>query len=266
MGSTSSKEGEDLPPSTAVPHFQQASSLDCGPTCVRMCAGAVLNGDPGGAREMNEATGRLDGKVVTTLELALTLSRILPRGAATLFFCSTSVVFNEENARLPFYQRYNAASAAQSAVQRDEAARNGVRIEERSVSLAELKCWLAASTPTQPQFLLCLLDWRRVLQRHAAAGGAKVGRRKKGKGGGGDAKKSVAAVRNGPAKSAAGAAEAAAEVTGCVPCCTEAGGGEQQQQDREGGAATAGTSLWCTHAAEGSCTTTIRRKRRVAAV
>lgn len=59
----------------------------------------------------DEAVGIAEGKVVTTLEIALAAGRVLlPRESFDIRFCSTSPGFNEEHLKMDFYQRYNAAS------------------------------------------------------------------------------------------------------------------------------------------------------------
>ena len=143
-----------------LPHISQASSLDCGPTCVRMLSTRILGEDPGRARAVEES-GLLQGKVCTTLCLVVGLAR-LSGPSATLLFCSTAIEFNLENMKQEFYQQFNASSVKQSQSQLKEARERAVRVEERLAPLRELKGWLNASTAEQPQYLLCLLDWNVV--------------------------------------------------------------------------------------------------------
>jgi hypothetical protein len=59
--------------------------------------------------------GIQEGKVITTLEIALAASRVmLPAERYDIRFCSTSPGFNEEHLKLNFYQKFNAATVERS--------------------------------------------------------------------------------------------------------------------------------------------------------
>ena len=146
-----------------VPYFAQTSKLSCGPACLRMIA-ASFGTDPG-VDTVEHAAGLVEGKVITTLELALAAGKLLPRDRAEIAFCSTCPGFNEANMRHVYYQRYNAASVETSEQKLVEAQAAGVRVEQRSVALSEITEWLSCSTLTAPRMILALLDWSIVAGR-----------------------------------------------------------------------------------------------------
>ena len=118
---------------------------------------------------VEKAAGIENGKIVTTLDLAVGASRVLARGACDVLFCSTSPGFNTDNLKQEYYQRYNASSVEASGcvafmsflswccaflygrsyhlcccnvcVDRllVEAADSGIRVETRSLTLAEVE-------------------------------------------------------------------------------------------------------------------------------
>ena len=81
-----------------VAYFKQTTTLNCGPTCLRMMITTALGEDVGLAAA-EQAAGILEGKIVTTLDLALGLVKMakFAKVAADILFVSISPGFNVSN-------------------------------------------------------------------------------------------------------------------------------------------------------------------------
>lgn len=114
-----------------VPFYKQTKKLNCGPAALRMVI-AYFDKDIG-LEVLEERAGIEEGRGVFTVQIALAAAR---SGYKTEFF-SKSVYFNEENLELDFYKKYFDMIQHSKKVVED-AKNEGVKIEERGLSLEEL--------------------------------------------------------------------------------------------------------------------------------
>jgi len=131
-----------------VPFYKQTSPLNCGPTALRMVL-AYLGKDE--EVEVLEArTGIKEGRGISTIQIATASAS---SGYRTNFY-SKHILFNEENLKHEFYQKYSDMDLEKSKKWVEDAKAVGVNIQERTLSLKELLEFV-----TEDSVPIILLDW-----------------------------------------------------------------------------------------------------------
>lgn len=135
-----------------VPFFQQTTPLNCGPAALKM----VLDyfGRDMDIKFLEERTGIKEGKGISTIQIATAAASL---GFKTDFF-SKHILFNEENLKHEFYQKYAQENQSEKWVKEAKAA--GVNIQERTLSLGELLGFVKKDSVP-----IILLDWNIVKER-----------------------------------------------------------------------------------------------------
>lgn len=141
-----------------LPFFVQTTELNCGPTALRMALAHLDGASDWDLPAIETAVGIRDGKAVSTLRLAIAVARL---GFESQFF-STSLFFNEEHLRDPYYQRYGDMDLETSKALVDEARAAGVGLSETSLTLAQLLDLMGDGW-----LLVALLDMNVVEDREA---------------------------------------------------------------------------------------------------
>ena len=126
------KSNEDSRARLNIPFFQQTNLLNCGPTALRMVL-AYFGKDE--SMELLEKRTRIkEGKGISTIQIAMAAASL---GYKTDFY-SKHILFNEENLKHEFYQKYSDMDLEQSKKWIKDAKTAGVKIQERTLSLEEL--------------------------------------------------------------------------------------------------------------------------------
>jgi len=137
-----------------VPFFKQTSSLNCGPCALKM----ILKyfGGKESIDVLEARTGIKEGKGISTIQIATAAAS---SGYRTDFY-SKHILFNEENLKHEFYQKYSDMDLEQSKKLVSDARRVGVNIKERRLSLEELLGFV-----TKDSVPIILLDWNIIKAR-----------------------------------------------------------------------------------------------------
>lgn len=136
-----------------VPFYKQSTSLNCGPTVLRMVL-AYFDKDYG-IKFLEEKVNRFKRKGVSTIKLAIASIRL---GFKTEFF-SKHILFNEENLKLDFYKEYNDINQEESKKLLEEAKNIGINIQKKSLTLKKL-----LSKITEDSVPIVLVDWNILLK------------------------------------------------------------------------------------------------------
>ena len=137
-----------------IPFYKQTSSLNCGPTALRMVL-AYLGKDEG-IDALETRTGLKEGKGISTIQIATAAASY---GYRTDFY-SKHILFNEENLKHEFYKKYSDMDLEQSKKWVEDAKAVGVNIQERTLSLEDLLEFV-----TKDSVPIILLDWNIVKAR-----------------------------------------------------------------------------------------------------
>jgi len=137
-----------------VPFYKQTSPLNCGPTTLRMVLGYFGNDE--GVEVLEARTGIKEGEGISTIQIATAAAS---SGYRTDFY-SKHILFNEENLKHEFYQKYSDMDLEQSKKWLEDAKVAGVNIQERTLSLEELLGFV-----TKDSVPIILLDWNIVKAR-----------------------------------------------------------------------------------------------------
>ncbi len=137
-----------------IPFFKQTSPLNCGPIALKMVL-AYLGKDEE-VNVLEARTGIKEGKGISTIQIATAAAS---SGFKTYFY-SKYILFNEENLKHEFYQKYNDMDLEQSRGWVEDAKSVGVNIQERTQSLEELLGFVKKDSVP-----IILLDWNIVKAR-----------------------------------------------------------------------------------------------------
>ncbi len=137
-----------------IPFYKQTSPLNCGPTALRMVL--AYFGKDEGVEVLEARTGIKEGKGISTIQIATATAS---SGYRTDFY-SKHILFNEENLKHEFYQKYSDMDLEQSKKWVEDAKAAGVNIQERTLSLEELLGFV-----TKDSVPIILLDWNIVKAR-----------------------------------------------------------------------------------------------------
>lgn len=142
-----------------LPHFKQTSAQNCGPTALKMVL--AYFGKDEKLTILESYTGIKEGKGVSTIQIATAAASL---GHKTDFY-SKHILFNEENLKHDYYQKYSDMDLKQSKKWVEDASTKGVRIQERTLSQKELLGFV-----TEHSVPIILLDWNIVKQRKGYQG------------------------------------------------------------------------------------------------
>ena len=137
-----------------IPFYKQTSSLNCGPIALRMIL--AYFGKDEGTDVLKARTGIKEGKGISTIQIATAAAS---SGYRTDFY-SKHILFNEENLKHEFYQKYRDMDLEQSKKWVEDAKAAGVKIQERTLSLEGLLGFV-----TKDSVPIILLDWNIVKAR-----------------------------------------------------------------------------------------------------
>ncbi|MCK5321044.1 peptidase C39 family protein [Candidatus Pacearchaeota archaeon] len=137
-----------------VPFFKQTSPLNCGPIALKMVLAYFGKNE---RVDVLEARTRIkEGKGISTIQIATAAAS---SGFKTDFY-SKHILFNEENLKHEFYQKYSDMDLEQSKEWVKDAKSVGVNIQERTQSLEELLGFVKKNSVP-----IILLDWNIVKAR-----------------------------------------------------------------------------------------------------
>ena len=131
-----------------VPFFKQTNPLNCGPTALKMVL--AYFGENLRIEFLEAKMGMNEGKGTSTIQIATAAASL---GYKTDFY-SKHILFNEENLKHEFYQKYNNINLEQSKKLVEDAKAAGVNIQERVLSLEDLLNFLKKDCVP-----IILLDW-----------------------------------------------------------------------------------------------------------
>ncbi|HKL24198.1 MAG TPA: peptidase C39 family protein [Candidatus Nanoarchaeia archaeon] len=134
-----------------VPFYKQTTPLNCGPIALKMVLSYFGNNKSSDILE--EKTGIKEGKGISTIQIATAAASL---GYKTDFY-SKHVLFNEENLKHGFYQKYSDMDLEQSKKWVKEAKEKGANVQEKKLSLEEILEFL-----TKDSVPIILLDWNNV--------------------------------------------------------------------------------------------------------
>ena len=134
-----------------VPFYEQTNPLNCGPNVLRMVL--AYFGKDEGIEVLEAKTGRKEGKVIFTIQIA-TADTSFGYGVD---FYSKHILFNKENLKLKFYQKYADTDLEQSKKLVEDAKIAGVNVQEKILSLKELLEFVKEDSVP-----IILLDWNIV--------------------------------------------------------------------------------------------------------
>ena len=137
-----------------IPFYKQTSLLNCGPTTLRMVL--AYFGKYVEVEVLEARTGIKEGKGISTIQIATAAAS---SGYRTDFY-SKHILFNEENLKHEFYQKYGDMHLEQSKKLVEDAKVAGVNIQERTLSLEKLLGFV-----TKDSVPIILLDWNIVKER-----------------------------------------------------------------------------------------------------
>ena len=137
-----------------VPFYKQTSQLNCGPTALKMVLAYFGREVDIGVLEAK--TGTKEGKGISTIQIAIAAASL---GYRTDFY-SKHILFNEENLKHKFYQKYSNMDLKQSKKLVEDAKRAGVNVQEKRLSLEEL-----LEVVTKDSVPIILLDWNIIKGR-----------------------------------------------------------------------------------------------------
>lgn len=137
-----------------IPFYKQTSSLNCGPTALRMVLAHF--GKDEEVKILEAKTGIKEGKGISTIQIAIAAAS---SGYSTDFY-SKHILFNEENLKHEFYQKYSDMDLKQSKKWLEDAKVAGVNIQERTLLIEELLGFV-----TKDSVPIILLDWNVVKAR-----------------------------------------------------------------------------------------------------
>jgi len=134
-----------------VPFYKQTTDLNCGPTALKMVFSYF--GENYDIGLIEEKVGIKEGKVVSTIQLAIAVARL---GFKTKFF-SKQLFFDESYKDMDFYKKYSMMDLELSKKLVEQAKTVGVDVHEKSISLDEL-----ISFVSQDSVPIVLLDWSMI--------------------------------------------------------------------------------------------------------
>lgn len=134
-----------------IPFYKQTTKLNCGPTSLKMAL--AYFGDTKDIEILEEKTNIKEGKGVSTIQLAIAAASL----GYNVKFYSKHVLFNEENMKYEFYQKYGDDNLERSKRMVNIARENRVTINEKELSLNEVLKFL-----TKDSVPIVLLDWNLV--------------------------------------------------------------------------------------------------------
>jgi len=142
-----------------VPFYKQTTPLNCGSTALRMVLSYL--GKDYGSRVLEEKTETKRGEGISTIKLATAAASL---GYHTDFY-SKHILFNEENLKQEFYQKYGDMDLEQSKIWVQNAKTKGVNIQEKTLSLEELLKFV-----TKDSVPIILLDWNIIKEKESYQG------------------------------------------------------------------------------------------------
>jgi len=134
-----------------VPFFKQTTSLNCGPTALRMVL--AYFGRDEGIKELEKRTGINEGKALSTIQLATAAASLGHKAD----FYSKNIFFNEENLKHDYYKNYSDMDLKQSENLVKDAKSEGVKVKERILSIGEILKFV-----NEDSIPIALLDWNIV--------------------------------------------------------------------------------------------------------
>lgn len=138
-----------------VPFYKQTSLVNCGPTALRMVL--AYFGKDEGIKVLEEKTGIKKGKGISTIQIAIAAASL---GFRTDFY-SKYILFNEENLKHKFYQKYGDIDLLKQSKKLIEDAKiAGVNIQEKTISLEKLLGFVKKDSVP-----IILLDWNVIKKR-----------------------------------------------------------------------------------------------------
>jgi hypothetical protein len=132
-----------------VPFLRQTENMNCGPTALKMVF-SYFGDNKDFSEKMEEIK---EGKAVSTIQLATISAKL---GYKTELY-SKHVLFNPENLKEEYYQKYSEMSMERSMRFLKNAEDSGVKVYEKQVSLEEVLSFV-----NNDNIPIVLLDWNVV--------------------------------------------------------------------------------------------------------
>jgi hypothetical protein len=142
-----------------VPFYKQTTELNCGPVALRMAL-AYLGKDEG-IKILEEKTGIKEGKGISTIQIAIAAASLKYKTE----FYSKHVLFNQENLKHEYYQKYSDMNLEQSQKWVKDAEKSGVKIKEKTFCLEEILKFV-----TKDSIPIILLDWNVIKSKKGYQG------------------------------------------------------------------------------------------------